>query len=148
VFILAAIGFTFIGCSKVILLSTVPYEIEATEKASITFERKSGIIQRASSGVFCIAASGVPLPEQNKAYNPLQIPANSEKLLKLRVYHLAYDAISVNPNYNMDKEIEFICPPLSQGHYTITYLFNFFGGGNKRIALKDSTGKIIKEEKF
>ena len=146
VFILVLIGFTFVGCKPSIVMNTVPYEIDLIEKISISFERKTTL--GATSGVFCIAANGVPLPEQKTAYNPLQIPANSERMIKLRVYHSSFDLINANPNFNIDKEVEFTIPVLSQGHYTISYLYNFLGGGNKRIALKDSTGKIIKEEKF
>ena len=142
---ITVIGFSLTGCIKTIVMTTTPFEIDSANKAVISFERKSGLA--ATWGVFCIGANRVPSPPDGVAYNPLEIPADRENVIKIRVYHNSY-GLNANPNFNIDREIDFNCPPLSAGSYTISYAFSQIGGGNKRLVLKNSDGKIIQEQSF
>jgi hypothetical protein len=134
------------GCSAAGLYKkTTPYTIEAAKKVSISFETNNNVQGR--YGAFFVSGNGIPTPETGTTYNPIEIPANTEKTIRVRAFFGMQSIISWNKAWDIDKEFDFKLPPLQEGSYTIAYLFNTIGGGNKRLALKDSTGKVIQEIK-
>ena len=143
----AAIVLTLAGCSGKanVYAKTTPYVIDSADKVSITFESKGA--SQADYGAFFVSAAGIPAPEAKATYNPVEIPANAGKTIIVRAYYRDRAIANVNKVWNIDKEVDFELPALKAGSYTISYLYNQIGGGNKRLALKDSSGNILKEIK-
>ena len=146
-FLIAAMALVITGCGKVnVYAKTIPYTIDADNYVSISFESKTDM--QGHYGAFFLSARGIPAPESGTTYNPVQFPVNTERTIKVRAYFKTNAIVSVNPAFNIDKEIDFGIPALPAGSYTVSYMFNTIGGGNKRLALKDSGGRVIQEVKI